>query len=143
MLVNQIMNKSVVSVSPDESTSFAARLLNRHNIGSVPVCSQDGKLHGILTDRDITLRCVAAENDPKSTRVRDIMSTNVACVSPSDDIVSASNLMAQRQVRRLPVVDSGRVVGIVSLGDIAKNMPSKSGVGQTLNDISKNIRSAR
>lgn len=140
MQVNEIMNKSVISVSPTETTSFAARLLNRHNIGSVPVCSADGKLHGILTDRDIILRCVAAEVDPRTTSVKEIMSTDVACISPKDDIVAASNLMAQRQVRRLPVVDSGRVVGIVSLGDIAKNLPSKLDVGRTLNDISENVR---
>ena len=142
MQVNEIMNKSVVSVSPSETASFAARLLNRHNIGSVPVCSADGRLHGMLTDRDIALRCVAADSDPRSTSVQDIMSRNIACVAPNDDVTSAANLMAQRQVRRLPVVENDKLVGIVSLGDIAKSSTSKLEVGRTLTDISENIRTA-
>lgn len=140
MQINEIMNKSVVSVSPSETASFAARLLNRHNIGSVPVCTADGKLHGMLTDRDIILRCVAADVDPRTTSVKQIMSNNIAYVSPKDDISAASNLMAQRQVRRLPVVENEKVVGIISLGDIAKNLQSKQEVGRALTDISENIR---
>ena len=75
--------------------------------------------------------------------VKSRMTANPITVSSETSVADAYELLLKHKVRRLPVVDSGRVVGIVSLGDIAKNMPSKSGVGQTLNDISENIRSAR
>lgn len=140
MQVNEIMNKSVISISPSETASFAARLFTRHNIGSVPICSADGKLHGILTDRDIILRCIAADIDPRTTAVRDIMSNSTVSISPTADISSASNLMAQKQIRRLPVVENDKVVGIISLSDIAKHCSSKIEVGRTLADISENVR---
>ena len=143
MRVRDLMSKSVVTIAPEESAALAARLLSRHELGSLPVCAADGTLAGIVTDRDIVTRCVAAGEEPGRVPVRDIMSPAPSVITPETPISDAARLMAQRQVRRLPVVDSGRVVGIVSLGDIAKNMPSKSGVGQTLNDISENIRSAR
>ena len=103
MKVSDLMTKNVVSISPDESTSLAARLLYRHNIGSLPVCSSDGKLRGILTDRDIVLRCVAAENDPEHTPVREIMSRAPISTSPDDDVRQAAEMMAAHQIRRLPV----------------------------------------
>lgn len=73
MQVRDLMNPSVVSITPSESASLAARLLSRHNVGSLPVCGEDGGLRGIVTDRDIILRCVAAEEDPLKTQVKDIM----------------------------------------------------------------------
>ena len=84
MQVRDLMNPSVVSITPGESASLAARLLSRHNLGSLPVCGEDGGLRGIVTDRDIVLRCVAAEEDPAQTPVKDIMSRNCAVVSPDD-----------------------------------------------------------
>ena len=121
MQVRDLMNPSVVSITPGESASLAARLLSRHNLGSLPVCGEDGGLRGIVTDRDIVLRCVAAEEDPAQTPVKDIMSRNCAVVSPDDDAREATRLMAARQVRRLPVLEDGRVVGMVSLGDLARS----------------------
>ena len=109
MLVSELMTDNVISISPDEPASLAARLLFRHNIGSVPVCTEDGRLKGIVTDRDIVLRCIAAENDPETTPVREIMSRGLITVSPTDDVREAARQMAQSQVRRLPVVDSGGV----------------------------------
>ena len=73
MQVRDLMNPSVVSITPSGSASLAARLLSRHNVGSLPVCGEDGGLRGIVTDRDIILRCVAAEEDPLKTQVKDIM----------------------------------------------------------------------
>ena len=80
MQVRDLMSSSVVSIAPDESVALAARLLSRHNIGSLPVCGADGRLRGIVTDRDIVLRCVAAEENPANTPVREIMSYNCAVV---------------------------------------------------------------
>ena len=80
--VRDIMNPHVVSIDPTESAALAARLLARHNVGSLPVCGSGGQLQGMVTDRDIVLRCVAAEEDPRSVPVRSIMSRRPAVVTP-------------------------------------------------------------
>jgi CBS domain-containing protein len=140
MLVSEIMNPGVVSVSPDESVAYTSRLLYRHNIGSVPVCTSDGMLEGIVTDRDIVLRVVAADSDPHSTPVKDIMSHSVITVAPEDDVKRVSMLMSESQVRRLPVVSDGKVVGMVSLGDIARSDAFSTEAAAALSEISENVR---
>ena len=84
MKVRDVMSRDVVSVAPDEMTSVAARVLARCNVGAVPVCDGKGRVHGLLTDRDIVLRCVAAEREPAKTPVREIMSTRVISAAPED-----------------------------------------------------------
>lgn len=141
MQVRELMNANVVSITPDEPAVLAARLLSRHNIGALPVCSLDGKLRGMLTDRDIVLRCVAAESDPQTTRVREIMSRGITSVKPEDDVREAAHKMAHEQVRRLPVVDGvGKVVGMLSLGDMAKTRSFDMEASHTLSEISVNTR---
>lgn len=140
MRVSELMNGNVVSITPDETAALAARLLSRHNIGSLPVCSLDGRLRGIVTDRDIVLRCVAAESDPEQTKVREIMSRGIVTVSPEEDVREATRLMAEKQVRRLPVVEEGRIVGMLSLGDMAKNTRFDMEASKALSEISSNIR---
>ena len=139
MQVRDLMNPSVVSITPGESAALAARLLSRHNLGSLPVCGEDGGLRGIVTDRDIVLRCVAAEEDPAQTQVKDIMTRNCATVSPGDDCREATRLMAAQQVRRLPVTEGGKIVGIVSLGDLAKCQAFDMEAAKALSEISENI----
>ena len=73
MQVRDVMNPTVVSIAPQESVALAARLLARHNVGALPVCSREGTLHGMVTDRDLVLRCVAAEEDPRQVPVRQVM----------------------------------------------------------------------
>lgn len=138
MVIRDLMNPSVVSITPEESAALAARLLSRHDLGSLPVCGQSGKLMGIVTDRDIITRCVAAGEDPSRVPVRDIMSPAPATVSPSDDVHAAAQTMAARQVRRLPVVEGDQVVGMVSLGDLARNRRCDTEAAQALCDISAN-----
>ena len=140
MLVSDLMNPNVVSIAPDESAALAARLLRRHNVGSLPVCSLDGHIRGIVTDRDIVLRCVAAESAPEQTKVREIMSRGVVSVGPRADVREAARLMASEQVRRLPVVEDGRVVGILSLGDMAKNTRFDMEASKALAEISSNVK---
>lgn len=140
MQVRDFMNPSVVSITPCESAALAARLLSRHNVGSLPVCGEDGGLRGIVTDRDIVLRCVAAEEDPAQTQVKDIMSRNCAVVSPDDDAREATRMMAQHQVRRLPVLEGGQVVGMVSLGDLAKSHSFDMEASKALSEISDNVK---
>lgn len=139
MLVRTLMNPGAVSVEPQSSAALAAKLLSRHNLGMLPVCSADRHLHGIITDRDIVLRCVAAEIDPAQVPVRSIMSRTCVTVAPDDDCQTAARLMAQQQVRRLPVVDKGRLVGIVSLGDLARSQRYDMEAAQALGEITENI----
>ena len=141
MLVSELMSDRVVSISPDSSAALAARMLFRHNIGSVPVTTEDGRIRGIVTDRDIALRCVAAENDPESTPVREIMSRSVVTVSPGDDVRQAAKYMADAQVRRLPVVQDGRLVGMLSLGDMSRTHAFDMEASKALSEISSNVKS--
>lgn len=140
MKVSDIMNSSTVSVSPDETVALAARLLSRHNIGSLPVCGQDGSVKGVITDRDIVLRCVAPGEDPENTQVRQVMSRSIVTVSPEDDVKRASELMGTAQVRRLPVTENGKLVGILALGDMAKVSVCDMEAAHALSEISENIR---
>lgn len=140
MTVRELMNKNVIAVSPDETVSLAARLLFRHNIGSVPVCTEDGKIKGIVTDRDITLRCVATDSDPETTPVKEIMTRSIVSAAPEDDIDKAAALMSTAQIRRLPVVDSGKLVGFLALADIARQHSCCIEAAKALSDISLGVR---
>lgn len=139
MLVSDLMNTEVVSVSPDESVGSVARLLSRCNLGCVPVVS-GGRLRGMCTDRDIVLRCVAAGCDVSSTKVSDIMSRDPVTVSPGDDTLTAARTMAGHQVRRLPVVEDGRLVGMLALGDLARCSACDMEAADALSEISSNMR---
>ena len=139
MQVKELMNPNVVTIEPTSSAAMASRLLSRHNVGVLPVCSADKKLRGMVTDRDIVLRCVAAEEDPAQTQVKDIMSRRPVVAEPDMDCLTASQLMAHHQVRRLPVVEKGKVVGMVSLGDLAKCPSFDMEAAQALSEISENI----
>ena len=131
MQVKDLMNPSVVTIEPTSSAALAARLLSRHNVGVLPVCGEDRKLRGMVTDRDIVLRCVAAEEDPAQTLVREIMTRGCATVSPQDDCRAATQLM--------PVVEGGKLVGIVSLADLARSQRFDMEAAQALGEISENI----
>ena len=137
MQVKDLMEGSVVSVTPDETATGAARLLARHNVGSLPVCGADGGLRGVITDRDIVLRCVAVEEDPAKTPVQKIMTRNCATVSPTADAREAARLMAAKQVRRLPVVEEDKVVGMIALGDISLSHGCDMEAAAALSEISE------
>ena len=140
MKLCDIMSGKVVTIGMDEPVSAAARLLKSNNIGAVPVTGEDGRLRGMLTDRDIVLRCVAADADPKTTPVREIMSRGIITAQPFDDVEKAVELMSQDQVRRLPVLDGGRVVGIVALSDMARSCNCEMEAAEALTEISSNLR---
>ena len=139
MTVQELMNPHVITIEPSASATLAARLLSRYNIGSLPVCTADKRLRGIVTDRDIVLRCVAPEEDPAQTPVRDIMSRAPATLAPTQDVHAAALSMAAHQVRRMPVVENSKLVGIVSLGDLAKSRRYDMEAAQALSEISENI----
>lgn len=140
MQVRELMSRDVVTVSPEETVAVAARLLSRYNIGAVPVCERDGRLRGVVTDRDIVLRCVAAEKPPEQTAVREIMTRRVLSVSPKDEAEDAAALMAREQVRRLPVAQDGRIVGVLSLGDLSVNAQMRMEASACLTEICCNLR---
>lgn len=140
MQVKDLMNPSVVTIEPTSSAALAARLLSRHNVGVLPVCGEDRKLRGMVTDRDIVLRCVAAEEDPAQTLVREIMTRGCATVSPQDDCRAATQLMARQQVRRLPVVEGRRLVGMVSLGDLSHRDDYSLEAAEALSEITSNVK---
>ena len=138
MKIKEIMSNKVISVSPEESAAVAARLLSRYNIGALPVCGREGKLRGMVTDRDIVLRCVAAQEDPSRTKISEIMTRRVVSVDAEQTAQSAADLMAREQIRRLPVEQNGKVVGMLSLGDLAKRQDCNAGAA--LCEISENVR---
>lgn len=139
--MRDIMNPHVVSIDPTESAALAARLLARHNVGSLPVCGSGGQLQGMVTDRDIVLRSVAAEEDPRSVPgAQHHVPAGRRCHPRRTTCARPARLMSSQQVRRLPVVDKDRVVGVVSLGDLAKCGRYEMEISRALTDISENIR---
>ena len=139
MHLSDIMTPAPITVSPAESVALAARTLTHYNIGALPVCRPDGTLQGLVTDRDLVIRCIAAGKDPEKTSVREVMTSKVIYAEPAMDTAVAAHLMGARQIRRLPVVEKGRVCGMVSLGDLAKNEATVLDAGDALGDISGNI----
>ena len=116
--VRDAMTEDPRSIGPSVSVVEAARLMREGDIGSLPI-TDDEKLVGMITDRDITTRVVAEGSDPKVTSVSDVYSRDLISVEPNEGIEEALRLMAHHQVRRLPVVENGRLVGIVAQADIA------------------------
>ena len=139
MKLREIMTDKIVGIDPRESVAVAARTLARHNIGVLPVCTADGRLCGIVTDRDLVTRCIAAGKRPEATTVREIMTSAVVTASPDTDTVAAAWLMGQRQIRRLPVLENGRLCGLVSLGDLANRQETAGDATGALSGISSNV----
>ena len=140
MRVKDCMTKQVISVGAGEPVSVAARLMARYNLGALPVRGADGQLEGMLTDRDIVLRCIAAERSPKAVRVREVMTRRVAAAAPDTDAAAAAGIMAARQVRRLPVTEEGRLVGMVSLADLSRRPDYMMEAAEALEDICAGVR---
>lgn len=140
MRVKDCMTKQVISVGAGEPVSVAARLMARYNLGALPVRGADGQLEGMLTDRDIVLRCIAAERSPKAVRVREVMTRSVAAAAPDTDAAAAAGIMAARQVRRLPVTEEGRLVGRGSLADLSRRPDYMMEAAEALEDICAGVR---
>ena len=139
MKVRQIMTDHVVTVGQREPVAHAARLMKRGNLGALPVCDDEGRLRGIVTDRDIVTRCIASDDDPADTPVREIMSRGIVTCGAEDDADELARTMSSRQVRRVPVTEGGKVIGMVSLGDLARNDLFSMEAAEALSEISSNI----
>ena len=141
MKLRDIMTNPVIRIHPEEAVSVAARMLEHNNIGAMPVCGSDGRLCGILTDRDIVTRCLAAGKAPQSTSVREIMSTRLYVGRPDMEVSVAAGLMGKEQIRRLPVMENGKLCGMVSLGDVARKEENSIVAGDALTEISSQLSS--
>lgn len=141
MKLRDIMSKQVVRIHPEESVAVAARTLTHYNIGILPVCGNDGRVCGLVTDRDIVTRCLAAGRTPADTTVREVMTSKIIAARPDMDTSIAASLMGAKQIRRLPVMENGRLCGMVSLGDLAGREESSMDAGDALTEISSNLSS--
>ena len=139
MKIREVMTNRVVKIHPEESVSVAARTLQHYNIGALPVCGYDGALCGVVTERDLVTRCLAAGGKPEQMKVREGMTGKVISATPDMDTGAAASLMGRQQVRRLPVVENGRVCGMVSLGDLAKVEETNPDAAEALGGICTNI----
>ena len=140
MNVSEIMTGRVVTVGQDEPVMAAVRLLKRHNLGALPVTDSAGRLRGLVTDRDIVLRCVAAGDDPGTLRISEIMSRGILTAQPGDSVEQAAACMAREQIRRLPVTEDGRVVGMVSLCDMARRENCRRECSRAIESISASVK---
>lgn len=140
MKVREVMTSPVIRIGASETVEAAARTLAHYNIGVLPVCRQDGRLMGLVTDRDLVTRCLAAGKDPAQTRVSQIMSGSVVGVPADMDAATAARIMGKRQIRRLPVLENEKLCGMVSLGDLTKGEQELPEAARALSKISSNIR---
>ena len=139
MKIREIMTGEVVKIHPEETAAVAARTLAHYNIGALPVCDHGGNLCGMVTDRDLVTRCLARQSDPEHTRVKEVMSPNVVSVAPDMETSAAASLMSKRRIRRLPVVENGKLCGMLSLGDLAKRENTNTDAAEALGSICTNI----
>ncbi len=138
MKVKECMCNEVFSCSPSTTVYDAAKIMQNNHIGCVPVCDNENCMVGIITDRDLVLRCIASDKNVKETPVSDVMTTNVWTCKQDDEITNAQSKMGNEQIRRLPVVDNeGKVIGMLTIGDLAKNDMEigQDEVSDTINSI--------
>lgn len=141
MKVREIMTTRAIRVGPEEPAAVAARMLARYNIGALPVCREDGAICGMITDRDIVLRCVAGGRDPEKIPVRHVMTRKIVTVHGDMEVQDAAERMAREQVRRLPVEENGRLAGMLTLSDIVNAPQYAMEAAQVLGQICTGISS--
>ena len=140
MKIRDCMTAHVVCVGAEEPAETAARLMARYNLGLLPVRGADGRMCGVVTDRDLVLRCMAAGQEAGKLPVARAMSNRVVSVSPDDPAERAARTMARERVRRLPVVEDGKLVGMVSLGDLARQRAYAMEAGECLGAVCTSVR---
>jgi CBS domain-containing protein len=137
MLLREIMTPAVEAIAPGDTLEHAARRMEELDVGPLPVCD-GGRVVGLLTDRDVAVRAVAAGCNPRTTLVSDVMTHDVVCGRDDQDVAEAARLMERHQVRRLPVLGrDGALVGIVSLGDLATAGGAAARPGAVLKAVSE------
>lgn len=136
MKVKECMCSEVVCVKPDATIQNVAKQMQECHVGCIPVCNDQNEVVGIVTDRDVILRCVACDKDSKQTPVSEIMTTKIHSVTPEVPVSEAINYMCECQIKRIPVIENGVLKGIITLGDLAKDPEiSETCVGKTAKNI--------
>lgn len=130
-----IMTPEATCVAEDDDLITAAQQMAQLDVGSLPICGQDNRLKGMLTDRDIVVKVLAEGKDPKSCTAGELAEGKPVTIGADDDAQQILQTMSQHQVRRLPVIDGHELVGIVALADVAKALPDKP-VGEVLEAVS-------
>jgi CBS domain-containing protein len=140
MKVSDVMTTEVETVQMDSTLEEVASIMKVENVGAVPVVDEDDDLVGIITDRDIVVRCVADGKSPADTNVEEVLSHDLETIEPDADIEEAVRLMADKQIRRLPVCEDGELVGMLSIGDLAVKTPEVDSSGEALREISVGVK---
>ncbi len=135
MKVKDIMTNDLAVISPKATVVEAAQLMQKHDVGAVPVC-EGANMVGLVTDRDIVVRNIAHGKDPHHTPVKDVMTTQIKSINPEMSLSQAAGIMATQQIRRLPVMEDDRLVGMISLGDLATKAKYDVELSTTLGEIS-------
>ncbi|ASN03920.1 CBS domain-containing protein [Virgibacillus necropolis] len=134
--IRDIMTSTVFTIKETQSIQEAGAVMSEHNIGSIPVVNNNGDMVGIITDRDITLRSTAQGEDAQTPISQVMTAQQVVQATPDMDVHEAAELMAQQQIRRLPVVENGQVIGMISLGDVAVQHQLTDDAEEALSSIS-------
>ncbi len=135
MKVKDLMSTSIISARPEMSITEVARRMRQADVGAIPVCDDKGRVLGIITDRDIVVRMVTGDENPKTAT--EIMTMDPVFATPNMNTHQAAILMAKHQVRRLPVIDNDRLIGLLSMADIARRRIYVDEAGDALSAISK------
>lgn len=141
MKVNDVMTKNVLTARETDKLSDVAEIMKEINVGIIPVVDDNGKLTGVITDRDITIRAVAGGADLNNAMAVEFMTPSPLTIEPDINVEDAADMMADAQIRRLLVVRNDNVVGIVSLGDLAVDVGEADMLAETLERISEPVRS--
>ncbi|MFD2169446.1 CBS domain-containing protein [Tumebacillus lipolyticus] len=136
MKVRDLMTKDVRTLKTNHTLREAAELMASLNVGVIPIAEEGDKLRGILTDRDIVVRAVAKGVDITRAKINDYMSPKLVSINPQETAAEAAKLMAEHQLRRLPVVEEGQMVGILSIGDLSVVDIHENEAGYALGEIS-------
>ncbi len=137
MNAKEVMTKDLITLEPDASILDAAQLMKKFNVGTILI-TQNDKLTGILTDRDIVLRLIAENIDCQDAKLKDFMSQSPVSVSSNEDIQFVADMMAEHQIKRLPIIENNKLVGIVTLGDLSMVAPEQA--QEVLEQCSKPLR---
>lgn len=136
MKIKDIMSKTVIAADGEQSAYDVARMMREHDVGAVPVFQKD-VIAGIVTDRDIVIRCVAAGKNPTECSINEIMSGGAVSVTPNQSVGDAAKIMAVVKIRRLPVLENGRLAGMLSFGDIARSGADDTEISEAISEISR------
>jgi CBS domain-containing protein len=142
MKIRDLMTANPTCAEPETTVEEIATLMKEEDIGCVPVMDEEGAVAGVITDRDIVLRCIAEGKDAAECHAEDVMSPQSVTIGPDADSREAARLMAERQIRRLPVVEQGKLVGMLSLGDVAVKENDDRLSGDVLQEVSEGVKSS-